>query len=68
VHLALQERPLAPAGTLAQLTGLSLPAVNKALGALGELGLVREITGRRRNRLYVYDAYLQILSEGTEPL
>ncbi len=68
VHLALQERPLASAGTLAQLSGLSLPAVNKALGALGALGLVREITGRRRNRLYVYDAYLRILSEGTEPL
>jgi len=31
-----------------------------------ELSIVRELTGRRRNRLFVYDQYLQILSEGTE--
>jgi hypothetical protein len=26
----------------------------------------RELTGRRRNRLFVYDRYLAILNEGTE--
>jgi len=31
-------------------------------------GIAQEITGGRRNRLLVYDAYLAILSEGTEPL
>ena len=66
VHLTLQERPLAAVGTLAERAGLSFPAVNKALAGLAELGIVREITGRRRNRLYTYDAYLRILSEGTE--
>jgi len=30
--------------------------------------MVEEITGRRRNRLYVYQPYLKILSEGTEPI
>jgi hypothetical protein len=29
---------------------------------------VREITGRRRGRIYSYDAYLKVLSEGTQPL
>jgi S-(hydroxymethyl)glutathione dehydrogenase/alcohol dehydrogenase len=33
-----------------------------------EIGIAREITGGRRNRLFAYDAYLAILSEGTEPL
>ncbi len=28
----------------------------------------REITGGRRNRLFAYEAYLAILSEGTVPL
>lgn len=36
--------------------------------ALVDLGIVREITGQRRNRLFVYDVYLSILNEGTEPL
>lgn len=29
-------------------------------------GIAREITGRRRFRLFVYDQYLSILNEGTE--
>jgi hypothetical protein len=33
-----------------------------------QLGMLREITGRQRHRLFVYDAYLAILSEGTEPI
>jgi hypothetical protein len=30
------------------------------------LGLLREITGKQRKRLFVYDPYLAILNEGTE--
>lgn len=30
--------------------------------------LVRELTGRRRNRIFSYVPYIRILSEGTEPL
>ena len=33
---------------------------------MSRLAIAREITGRRRNRLYVYDRYLAILNEGTE--
>ena len=29
-------------------------------------GIAREITGKRRDRLFVYDRYLAILNEGTE--
>ncbi len=35
---------------------------------LTELGIVREVTGRSRDRVFVYDEYVRILSEGTEPL
>jgi Fic family protein len=68
LHTAFQERPIAAAAGLAERTGLSIPAVNKTLVALGDAGIVRELTGRRRNRLFSYEAYLRILSEGTDPL
>ncbi len=29
--------------------------------------MVRELTGRQRNRLFVYDAYVLLLNDGTEP-
>ena len=34
--------------------------------ALERLGIVRELTGKKRNRLFGYEAYLSILNEGTE--
>lgn len=48
--------------------GITLPAVLKSLGALQALGIVGELTGRKRNRVFNYAPYLKILSEGTEPL
>jgi len=32
------------------------------------LGILHEVTGRERHRLFVYDKYLAILNEGTEPI
>ena len=34
--------------------------------ALASLGIVREFTGRQRNRVFAYDPYMSILNEGTE--
>lgn len=48
--------------------GLSLPAVSKAARHLEGLEILDEVTGRPRNRLYVYRQYLGLLSEGTEPV
>jgi hypothetical protein len=30
--------------------------------------ILRELTGRPRNKIFAYAKYLEILSEGTEPL
>jgi Fic family protein len=68
VHLAFQERPVASASQLSQRIGVSLPTILKSLAALEGLGIVHEMTGRKRNRVFSYAPYLQILSEGTEPL
>jgi hypothetical protein len=42
--------------------------VSKGMEALAKLNIAREITGRKRDRIFAYDRYLRILTEGTEPL
>lgn len=68
VLTAFRERPLWTIAKLKEATGLPVPTVTRAIAALQGLGIVREITGRRRGRIYSYDAYLKVLSEGTQPL
>jgi Fe2+ or Zn2+ uptake regulation protein len=45
---------------------LSLPTVYTVLEGLATLGIVRELTGRERRRVFSYQRYLAVLSEGTE--
>jgi Fic family protein len=52
----------------AQKIGISAPTVAKSLDHMQRLGILREITGRERHRLFVYEDYLAILNEGTEPI
>ncbi len=66
VHQHLQRRPLATVSGLVGQTGLSVPTVGKVLDVLTSAGIVREITGRRRWRVFAYDRYLALLNEGTE--
>ena len=51
----------------AQLS-LSPLTVRKALVELSKLGLINEITGQQRNRVWLYQDYYAILSEGASPL
>lgn len=67
VHRALRERPIATASWLGDKTGLTPATVNKGLAHLQNLGIVRELTQKRRNRLFSYTRYINVLNEGTEP-
>ena len=49
-------------------TGLSFPAAAAGMTVLTGLGIARELTGRKRDRVFAYDRYLAVLQEGTEPL
>jgi Fic family protein len=40
----------------------SFPTANAAIKALEDLGIVVEITGQKKNRSYIYQAYVEILS------
>ncbi len=68
VHEALKAHPLLSLPAICERTGLSFPAASSAIDLLLESGVARELTGKRRNRLFLYDNYLAILNEGTEPL
>jgi len=39
----------------------------KAVANLQKLGIVKEVTGKRRGRLFAYTRYMDILNRGTEP-
>ena len=68
VHEYLQRRPLVGVSAAAKALNTSVPTVGKSLELLKTLGIVREITGRKRNRLFAYSSYLELLDRGTEPL
>jgi len=40
--------------------------VNKGLGHLERLGIVSELTAQKRNRLFSYARYIDIMNQGTE--
>jgi len=66
VHRALMEHPIATSNWLVKKTNITPATVNKALSHLEQLGIVRELTAQKRNRLFCYKEYVEILNRGTE--
>ena len=64
----MQRNPIVSIPATAQKIGISAPTVAKSLEHMRHLSILREITGRERHRLFVYEPYLAILNEGTEPI
>ena len=65
VFEALRHRPVASIDHLARHAGVSFPTASRMIESLERLGIVTESTGRRRNRVYSYKAFIAILSEET---
>ena len=63
VHDALKARPISSLPAISRATGLSFPTTASAIELLASLNIVRELTGKRRNRLFVYDKFLSVLNE-----
>ena len=66
VFRALMEHPISTSRWLAQKTGITPMSVNKALANLERIGIVHELTAQKRNRLFRYTGYIEILNRGTE--
>ena len=66
VYGALTEHPILSLPATSTRTGLAFRTAATAMELLVEQRIAREITGKRRGRLFVHDRYLAILNEGTE--
>lgn len=66
LHDILQKQPVVTVSRLVTKFGFTAPTANTALVVLVDQGIVREITGYRRNRVFSYAEYLRTLNEGTE--
>lgn len=66
LHLfdTLRRRPVATIGMLAQQTGVSFATAARHVEALVQLGILRELTQKSRERVFAYQRYLDILNEG----
>jgi Fic family protein len=68
IHEYMQRKPIANIRAMAKPLKLSIPTVTVALNHLVRIGVVEEVTGKRRDRLFTYSRYFNIVSKGTEPL
>ena len=66
VHQVLQKRPIASLREMARGTGLSFAAAAAGVKLLEQLGIVRELTGKKRNRFFGHQQYLDVLAEESE--
>ena len=66
LHDALKAQPVLSLTAASRNTGLSFRTASTAMELLVRNRIAREITGKRRNRLFVYEEYLSILNEGAE--
>jgi Fic family protein len=65
VHDLLKERVFLSVGTAQKELKLTFPTVSNAMENLEKLGIIKEFTGKQRNRLFSYDPCLQLLTDNT---
>jgi len=57
---ALYKRPMTDAARVGKVTGVSAASAYKLIADLERLGILKEVTGSKRGRMYVFDAYLRL--------
>ncbi len=60
-HLYLH--PAVSVSSVKDLLGITYPAASNLVKKFVELGILREITGHRRNRLFRYEPYIRLFNE-----
>ncbi len=65
-YSCLKRRPIASVKNIVREAKSSHQTVLRSLRALEEISLARELTGRYRNKIFVYKSYIDIIDRGTE--
>lgn len=68
IHDYLLKKPYLSITKAAAALNISVPSTTSTVQKLVEIGVLKEMTGKSRNRIFAYEAYLAILAAGTEPL
>ncbi|HEY1255315.1 MAG TPA: Fic family protein [Terracidiphilus sp.] len=68
IHSYLQAKPVASISSISAGVSKTVTTVAAVLANLQQLGIVKESTGRRRNRIFVYQRCLDLIGEGIEPI
>ena len=56
----LYQRPIVNAEKVSEISGLSMPSSYKLIADLEGMGILKEITGGQRRRLYIFNSYLEL--------
>ena len=59
----LFQRPLVNVNVVSRTLDVTFPTANRLVARFEELGLLREVTGQRRSRLFRYEPYLRLFDE-----
>ena len=66
IYHYLQQNPITTTGKIKDDCDISLPTVLRNLSVLEEIGIAKEITGKDRHKIFVYEKYLAMINQGTE--
>lgn len=58
----LPEHPVVTAARVAKLLKITAPTARKAVEVAADAGILREVSGKQRDRVFAYHKYLQILT------
>lgn len=64
VHHYLEKHSVTDIAKIAAHCNITIPTATKSINHLEKLGIVKEITGKERHKVYMYRRYLDILSKG----
>ncbi len=67
-HNFLQKKAIVSAQSTTEILGVSTPTARAALNNLKELGVVKDISGTGKERLFIYSDLVDLLEKGTEPI
>ena len=68
IHAYLLKKPYLSIAKVAEELGISIPSITSTVQKLVDIGVLKEMTGKSRNRIFAYGAYLDILAAGTDPI